>query len=207
MAHDTPIEEAHGAEGKKAATQSRILRAARALFAQRGYERTTIAAIASEAQVSRATVFWHFGDKANLFQESCRELLVPFLQAIEGSIDNVDPRERMLVLLSVYEQFVEKNRETIETFVRWVMESPTLRDSLQKQLFALHGHFARDMRGALAEALGDSSQAASYAAALVALLDGNLLLSFLDPDPEERRLRREGLQAISSLLLGPKSRS
>ena len=49
------------------------------LFAQRGYERTTIAAIASEAQVSRAAVFWHFGDKANLFQESCRELLVPFV--------------------------------------------------------------------------------------------------------------------------------
>jgi AcrR family transcriptional regulator len=207
VADDTPTRDDSGADGKKAATQARILQAARSLFAQRGYERTTIATIASEAQVSRATVFWHFGDKATLFQESCRELLVPFLQAIEGSIDNVDPRERMLVLLSVYEEFVEKNRETIETFVRWVMESPTLRESLQEQLFSLHGHFARDMRSALAEALGDSSQAASYAAALVALLDGNLLLSFLDPDPEERRLRREGLHAISALLLGRTSRS
>jgi TetR/AcrR family acrAB operon transcriptional repressor len=207
VADHSPTRDASGADGKKAATQSRILRAARTLFAQRGYERTTIAAIADEAQVSRAAVFWHFGDKANLFQESCRELLVPFLQAIEGSIDNEDPRERMLVLFSVYEQFVEKNRETIETFVRWVMESPTLRDSLQKQLFYLHGQFARDMRSALAEALGDSAQAASYAAALVALLDGNLLLSFLDPDPKERQLRREGLHAISALLLGRTPRS
>jgi AcrR family transcriptional regulator len=189
-----------GADGKKAATQARILRAARSLFAERGYERTTIAAIASEAQVSRAA-------EASLFQESCRELLVPFLQAIEGSVDNADPRERMLDLFTVYEEFVEKNRQTIETFVRWVMESPTLRDSLQKQLFSLHGQFARDMRSALAEALGDSSQAASYAAALVALLDGNLLLSFLDPDPKERQLRCEGLHAISALLLGRTSRS
>ena len=87
------------------------------------------------------------------------------------------------------------------------MESPTLRDSLHEQLFYLHGQFARDMRGALDEALGDSGQAAAYAAALVALLDGNLLLSFLDPDPKERQLRREGLHAISALLLGRTSRS
>ena len=87
------------------------------------------------------------------------------------------------------------------------MESPTLRDSLQKQLFFLHGQFARDMRGALEEALGDPGQAASYAAALVALLDGNLLLSFLDPDPKERQLRREGLHAISALLMGRAPRS
>jgi hypothetical protein len=73
---------------------------------------------------------------------------------------------------------------------------------VQKQLFELHGHFARDMRTALAEALGDTDEAASLAAALVALLDGNLLLSFLDPDPEARRLRSEGLRAISALLLG-----
>jgi AcrR family transcriptional regulator len=202
VADHSPTRDGSGSDGRKAATQARILRAARTLFARRGYERTTIAAIAGEAEVSRATVFWHFGDKANLFQEACRELLVPFLQAIEGSIDSEDPRERMLVLFSVYEQFVEKNRETIETFVRWVMESPTLRDSLQQQLFFLHGQFARDMRSALEEALGDSSQAASYAAALVALLDGNLLLSFLDPDPKERQLRREGLRAISALLMG-----
>jgi len=197
----TRIQEGSDGEGRKAATQARILRAARALFAERGYERTTIAAIADEAEVSRAAVFWHFGDKAGLFQEACRELLIPFFQEVGRSIDDLEPRERMLTLFTVYDEFVEKNRQTIEMFVRWVMESPTLRESLQKQLFELHDQFARDMRGALAEAIGDSSQAASLSAALVALLDGNLLLSFLDPDPASRRLRLEGLHAISALVL------
>jgi AcrR family transcriptional regulator len=195
-------EDSSGTDGRKAATQARILSAARALFAEHGFERTTIAMVASESGVSRAAVFWHFGDKANLFQESCRELLIPFLQELGRSIDDADPRERMLVLLSVYEEFVEKNRETIETFVRWVLESPSLRATLQKQLFELHGQFARDMRGALTDAIGDSSQAPALAAALVSLLDGNLLLSFMDPDPEARRLRHEGLRAISTMLLG-----
>jgi len=207
VATETPTAEQIDGEGKKAATQARILRAARSLFAARGYERTTIAAIASEAQVSRAAVFWHFGDKAKLFQEACRELLIPFFQEVGRSIDSVDPGERMLLLCSVYDEFVEKNRETIEIFVRWVMESPSLRESLQKQLFELHDQFARDMRSALAGALGDASQSSSMAAALVALLDGNLLLSFLDPDPESRRLRLEGLHAIIALVLGRQKRS
>ena len=200
-------QDSSGTDGRKAVTQARILSAARALFAEHGYERTTIAAVASEAGVSRAAVFWHFGDKASLFQESCRELLVPFLQELGRSIDNADPRERMLVLLSVYEEFVEKNRETIETFVRWVLESPTLRATLQKQLFELHGQFARDMRVALTDAIGESSQAPALAADLVSLLDGNLLLSFMDPDPEARRLRHEGLRAISALLLDNPAKS
>ena len=44
VADHSPTQDGPGAEGKKAATQARILGAARSLFAQRGYERTTIAA-------------------------------------------------------------------------------------------------------------------------------------------------------------------
>ena len=54
----------------KAATQNRILQAAGALFLERGYENTTIADVAEMAGVSRATVFWHFSDKAGLFREA-----------------------------------------------------------------------------------------------------------------------------------------
>lgn len=189
-------------DGRKAATQARILRAAMALFAERGYERTTIAAVAAESGLSRAAVFWHFGDKATLFQETFKQLLVPFLEELERSFEGVEAGDRVLGLFSIYEAFVEKNRETIQNFVRWVMESPALRESLQTQLFALHDHFARDVRQALDEALEGRPDAAALAAGLVSQLDGNLLLSFLDPDPEARRVRREGLRAMTGLLLG-----
>jgi hypothetical protein len=53
----------------KAATQERILAAASELFLTRGYENTTIAQVAARAEVSRATVFWHFSDKESLFRE------------------------------------------------------------------------------------------------------------------------------------------
>lgn len=193
---------APAADGRKAATQARIVRAAMSLFAERGYERTTIAAVAAEAGVSRAAIFWHFGDKSGLFQQTFRELLVPFFREMERSTELQGPRDQLMALFSIYEEFVEKNRETIQNFVRWVMESPTMRESLQAQLFVLHENFARDVRASLEEAIGDRAGAPELASALVSLLDGNLLLSFLDPDPETRRLRREGLRAMAELVLG-----
>lgn len=189
---------------RKVVTQARILRSAMRHFADEGYERATIATIAEEAGVSRATVFWHFTDKANLFAEVMREFLVPFVSELEKSVARLeDPRDRVLELIGVYEAFVEKNRETIETLVRWVLESPRLRESLQVQLFALHNQFARDVRDALVAALGDEARAAPVAAALMALLDGTLLLSFLDADNHAQQLRRTGLREIVGLLLQP----
>jgi AcrR family transcriptional regulator len=49
------------------ATQSRILAAGRALFARDGYERTTIRAVASAAQVDPSLVMRYFGSKDGLF--------------------------------------------------------------------------------------------------------------------------------------------
>ena len=47
-----------------AATRSRVLRAARTLFAQNGYAATTIAALAEEAGVATQTLYSAFGSKA-----------------------------------------------------------------------------------------------------------------------------------------------
>ena len=51
---------------KKAKRRSEILRCAEKLFAAKGIESTTIAAIAEEAGVSAPTVFNYFGSKDNL---------------------------------------------------------------------------------------------------------------------------------------------
>ena len=50
-----------------------ILDAAAELFADEGYERASIDAIASRAGVSKPTVYSHFGNKERLFRESLAE--------------------------------------------------------------------------------------------------------------------------------------
>jgi AcrR family transcriptional regulator len=187
--------------GKKAATQARILDSALTLFARRGFEATSITAIARRAGVSRAAVFWHFGDKQHLFQEACRQMLQPFIEELAKSLGEDDPRQRLFQLFNVYEDFVSQNRSTIEAIVRWVLDSPTLRSSLVTPLLSLHDEFTRDLRHALEEIIGDPEQAAALGAGLMSLLDGNLLLSLLDTSTRTQALRRAGLRALGELTL------
>ncbi len=190
---------ARAPEGRKAETQARILGAAIGLFAEFGYDGASITAIAGRAGVSRATIFWHFGDKATLFQEACRRMLVPFVEEFRKSLEHVDARKRVFELFNVYELFVSHYLETIERFVRWALESPTLRAALQKPLFALHDQFTQDIRRAFLELWGDPAEAAELAAAFIALLDGNLLLDLMEARPEKRELRRAGLRRLAEL--------
>ncbi|SDM84600.1 TetR/AcrR family transcriptional regulator [Nonomuraea jiangxiensis] len=53
-------------------TEGRILDAARALFAEVGYERATVRAIAKAAGIDPALVMQYFGSKQALFQEAVR---------------------------------------------------------------------------------------------------------------------------------------
>jgi len=54
-------------------TEERILDAARARFAELGYQRTTIRAIAGDAGVDPALVMQHFASKDNLFRKAITE--------------------------------------------------------------------------------------------------------------------------------------
>jgi AcrR family transcriptional regulator len=77
-------------------SEQRILEAARALFAERGFERTTIRAVASAAGVDPALVMQHFGSKQELFNRAVQSSPVP-----EGNPEPEDLIERMLETLGV----------------------------------------------------------------------------------------------------------
>src|ERR1700733_505806 len=53
-------------------TRQRILKAAERLFADRGYEETSIRAIVAKARVNQAAINYHFGGKDGLYREVLR---------------------------------------------------------------------------------------------------------------------------------------
>lgn len=69
-------------------TRRRVIDAATALFAERGYAATTMEAIAAQADVAVETVYSRFGSKANLLDA----ILAP---AILGSDDRSAPRAEL----------------------------------------------------------------------------------------------------------------
>lgn len=147
------------------------------LFSARGYDRTSISQIAARSGVSRAAIFWHFGNKATLFHETCRHFLVPFRKSLERSLIDLEPRARVVDQLEAYEHFVTANRTTIHAFVSWVFSSPEPADSLRRELLALHAAYVASIERALGEILEDPTEAAELTITLVSLLHGNMLLA------------------------------
>jgi AcrR family transcriptional regulator len=63
------------------ATRRALLDAARALFAQDGYDATTVRAVADRAGVNQALLFRYFGNKEGLFVEAVRGRAMDLLTA------------------------------------------------------------------------------------------------------------------------------
>ncbi|MBW0117504.1 TetR/AcrR family transcriptional regulator [Pseudonocardia abyssalis] len=78
-----------------AATRAALLAAARELFAERGYDGTTVRGVADRAGVNQALLFRYFGNKEALFAEAVSEQALAPL--VEGPPETL--LERMLTTM------------------------------------------------------------------------------------------------------------
>ncbi|MET7356152.1 TetR family transcriptional regulator [Streptomyces mirabilis] len=79
----TPDTETTSTDKRSDRTRAAILRAARERFAAQGYERTTIRAVASDADIDPSMVMRYFGNKAQLFDTALSiDLRLPDLTTV-----------------------------------------------------------------------------------------------------------------------------
>ncbi|CAL9492756.1 HTH-type transcriptional regulator BetI [Streptomyces sp. enrichment culture] len=81
---------AKGESGGGPGTQDRILASARELFAERGYEKTSVRAVARGAEVDQALVHHYFGTKEGLFSAAVALTAAPVTDRI-SVLDRVAP--------------------------------------------------------------------------------------------------------------------
>jgi AcrR family transcriptional regulator len=184
----------------KAATQHRILQAAAQLFVARGFEGTTIAEVAEAAGVSRATIFWHFSDKAGLFREAFSMLVQPFRDSLERDLTNLSAEKRLVEQVGHYQDMTRAHSDAIRGFLRWLVETPSLRAWIAESLLDLHQRFAGVLSETLAELLPSDQDPGEIAAGLVSMLDGELLLSLFDPSEKSNAQRHAGVEAVVALI-------
>jgi AcrR family transcriptional regulator len=73
-------------------TRERIMKAAERLFAERGYDATSIRAIVAKARVNQAAVNYHFDGKDGLYREVLR---AAFRALTEQQLDHADEMKAM----------------------------------------------------------------------------------------------------------------
>jgi len=114
VTYDSPLRREQAAE-----TRHRVVVAARALFAERGSQATTIADIAGEAGVSPQTVYGTFGGKPGLVAALVdlidRDSDVPALA--ERLLQSSDPREVLELAVRIPRSVVESSGDLIIALV------------------------------------------------------------------------------------------
>ncbi|MEZ5184796.1 MAG: TetR family transcriptional regulator [Candidatus Nanopelagicales bacterium] len=126
-------------------TRERILTTARHLFAERGYERASMRAIAAEAHVDPALITHYFGSKQGLLTEALKLPLDPsVILSVVAQAPPADRGEQLVrVLVDTWEQpmvlrhFLGMLRTGASHEVAREVMQQTLHDSVQAAVAAL----------------------------------------------------------------------
>jgi TetR/AcrR family transcriptional regulator len=97
---------------KPGKTAEKILKAARAVFAEKGYSGTHVDEIAARASVNKATLYYQIGDKDTLYANVIHQVLGNIAQDIAAAVAEVDsPEEKLKAYIHSIASAVDKNPE------------------------------------------------------------------------------------------------
>ena len=139
--------------------RGRLAKAAMALYAERGFEQTTVAEIAARAGLTERTFFRHFADKREVLfygMEILRDLLT---RAVAAAPASATPMDAVGAALEAAGAMLQENPDRVRLRDAIVSANPDLRE---RELIKLAA-FASAMAGALRDR-GVAEPAASLAA-------------------------------------------
>jgi AcrR family transcriptional regulator len=150
--------------GRRAA----VLAAARRLFAKNGYAKTSIRAIAAEADVNHALVVTYFGGKEALFMEAVGRFQIP-ADALAGDIEGMGAR--------IARAYMERWEDMAEddpwlTLVRSSLTHEGSYELLRSELEAQQG-------GPLSSVLGDAGDGPARSAMVECLIAGMIMTRYI----------------------------
>jgi AcrR family transcriptional regulator len=157
-------------------TQERILCAARELFSETGYDRTTIRAVAADAGVDPALVMHYFGSKEELFGAAIRVEMEDLVVGPEEEL-----ADRLLAMLG---DKLEAEPDAQLALLRSMLTHPQAAEGVRQAL-------ARECGQVVGSAIGGAEgalRAGLVSAAIVGVMVGRYLLKLeglKDADPKE----------------------
>ncbi len=100
-------------------TRQRIIDAARMVFLSRGVSRSSLEHIATEAQVTRGAVYWHFKNKTEIFYAMRDQVFLPLIDRMDDTLaieSKEDPLTQIEQSLSDTINALNENIEMRQTY-------------------------------------------------------------------------------------------
>jgi AcrR family transcriptional regulator len=173
--------DAHTADIRE--TREKILESATELFAQQGYENTSLSQVARRAKVSKALIFWHFDSKETLYRNALRRTLEPYFIDVDD-IAGLGEREQIERLIDLFYDFVHENVYSVRFFLHLTLRGESRPDESLSRVNELY----RIFRSSLADIVENGRSrgvfradvnAGREAALIMAALSGVLIQQFM----------------------------
>jgi AcrR family transcriptional regulator len=191
--------------------RAQILRAARAVFIQRGYLAARVEDVAKRAGLSKGAVYFYYASKRDLFLALVHEEhenTYSFLEQAEE--DNRSAAVKMLDLGQKYLEYFAGLKSPPRFFLM-MCEQAIRDDVIREEVQAVHERFvdsiARILAQGMAEGTFRQADPLAQAQVLKALIDGLAGQSAIGVRPDRDRLQADGIDMIlrGCLQLTPRS--
>jgi AcrR family transcriptional regulator len=97
--------------------QAEVVLAAARVFAQHGYDQTSVPQLAEEVGLATGSLYHYFGGKEQLLIAICHEIMDPLLaRAAELDAEDLTPAEHLRALVRVWVQHVVAHRDHMLVF-------------------------------------------------------------------------------------------
>ncbi len=178
-----------------APTAQRILAAAQRLLAAGGFEALKLSAIAREAGESKASIGYHFGNKAGLVTALVDSLTHDANRGlIEETAAAPGGEDRVRALIDG-ETRIAADAESFQAFFEILPHA--LRDpDLRERVAALYDGYRETVRRCI-DAAGAEAELRPFAMLMIAIVDGLAIQHGLDPDGADVRAATELWERLS----------
>jgi TetR/AcrR family transcriptional regulator len=123
-----------------------ILDAADELFGERGFAAVSVRDVAVRAEVKKATVFYYFDSKEDLFEQVLERYYTAHRAAFEDAFSTAGPlRERLHGVLDAYIDFIEANQRYPRLVQNVITGSPDHHPLIERNLRLLYSFVSEAM--------------------------------------------------------------
>ena len=150
-----------------AARRSQLIEVGRAVFAERGYDATSVEEIAARAEVSKPIVYDHFGGKKGLYAVIVDREIEYIVSNIAASVSSGSPRARIEKAALAYLTYV---RERPEGFAVLLRNTPKGSAEMPALMYDLSDRVSDVFTEQFGKGGYDSTTAPIYAHALVGMV-------------------------------------
>lgn len=130
----------------------RILEAADELFSARGFPGVSMRDVAEAARVKKASVFYHYKNKDELFERVLERYYTAHAHVLEAAEAGGDPSERLHRFIDAYVDFIEDHHRYVRLVQMEITSGSTHLPQIARGLALLHERVRAILEGLVPEA-------------------------------------------------------